>query len=139
MKKIKFFVLVIFAILAMTNVYGKDAAKAVRENVSYSTTSTLQETHQESPSPVNFFEKIAQKVKSITDETPKVNGMALAGFILSLVGLGGLGIIFSAIGLSQINKNPQKYTGKGFAIAGLVLGILEFLFVVIIYTIVLSA
>ena len=35
-----------------------------------------------------------------------------------------LGIIFSCVGLSQINQNPAQYTGKGMAIAGIILSAL---------------
>ena len=52
----------------------------------------------------------------------KTNGMAIAGFVVALVCCGPLGIVFSAIGLNQINKNPSQ-GGKGLAIAGLVIGI----------------
>jgi hypothetical protein len=38
-----------------------------------------------------------------------------------------LGLIFSIIALSQINKEPHLYDGKGMAIAGLVLSILSIL------------
>jgi hypothetical protein len=73
----------------------------------------------------------------------KNNSLALAGFILGLVSFlclvpsifcccfglpfNVLGIIFSLSGLSQINRHPQLYSGKGFAIAGLVLSTLCFL------------
>lgn len=67
----------------------------------------------------------------------KRNGMALAGFILGLVGLltacywklavpcGILGLIFSILALVHIADNQER--GKGFAIAGLVLSILALL------------
>jgi len=64
----------------------------------------------------------------------RVNGMAVAGFVLGLVGLlvfgllfGLLAIIFSAIGLGKINKDPSRWRGKGLAVAGLVLGIIDIL------------
>ena len=61
------------------------------------------------------------------------NNMAVTGFVMGLIGITVgllccgplfdiLGIIFSCIGLSQIGKNP-KQTGKGLAIAGLVLSV----------------
>lgn len=52
-----------------------------------------------------------------------LNVCALVGFILALVGGGIVSIILSAIGLNQINKRPDLYTGNGFAVAGLVIGI----------------
>ena len=66
----------------------------------------------------------------------KLNSMALTGFVLGLIGvvipylgiiLGPLAIIFSAIGLIKIHKESTKWKGKGFAIAGIILGILAFL------------
>ena len=64
----------------------------------------------------------------------RVNGMAVAGFVLGLVGLlifgllfGLLAIIFSAIGLGKINKDPSRWRGKGLAVAGLVIGIIDIL------------
>ena len=66
----------------------------------------------------------------------KVNSLALAGFITSIVGLviaiGPIvGIILSAIGLSKINKQPDIYKGKGYAIAGLIIGIVLVLGVIV--------
>jgi hypothetical protein len=68
--------------------------------------------------------------------TPRTNSMAVAGLVagcLSIVGgwlccccvpvFSILGIIFSSIGLSQINKNSTIETGRGFAIAGLILSV----------------
>lgn len=52
----------------------------------------------------------------------KTNGMAIAGFVLSFF-CGILGLIFSAVALSQISKTGQG--GKGLAIAGLVISIVS--------------
>lgn len=59
--------------------------------------------------------------------------MAVVGFILGMLSLftGPLccflipipGIVFSGIGLSQIKQKPDTQTGKGFAVAGMVLSI----------------
>jgi VIT1/CCC1 family predicted Fe2+/Mn2+ transporter len=86
------------------------------------------------------------------DEAPKVNPNALAGFICGLTAMfllmlallisssnGGLAIVlvlfmiacaicaitFSIIGKRRIKKHPEMFKGKGFAIAGLVLGLIE--------------
>ncbi len=64
----------------------------------------------------------------------RTNSMATAGLVMSCLGLiccgcgpfSILGIVFSVVGLSQANKDPAQ-TGKGAAIAGLVIGILSLL------------
>jgi hypothetical protein len=63
------------------------------------------------------------------------NSMATAGLVMSCIALiccGGcgpfsiLGVVFSIIGLTQANRDPAQ-TGKGVAIAGLVIGIISLL------------
>ena len=65
----------------------------------------------------------------------RMNGYAIAGFVLSCVALvlmcvfpplSILGIVFSALGLSQIKKSFQR--GKGLAVAGLTIGIMTTVF-----------
>jgi hypothetical protein len=62
---------------------------------------------------------------------PATNGMAVTGLILGVASLvmglccGGpvlaiLGLVFSSIGISQINSSPVAQQGKGMAIAGLI-------------------
>jgi hypothetical protein len=59
-----------------------------------------------------------------------VNKLAIAGFVCSIVGVcplpafipSVLGIIFSAVGLSQIKKTGEE--GGGLAIAGILIGAL---------------
>jgi hypothetical protein len=53
----------------------------------------------------------------------KTNGLAIAGFVTSLLCMGLVGLILSIVGLSQIKKDPSQ-GGKGLAIAGIVLGAL---------------
>ena len=56
----------------------------------------------------------------------RTNGLATAGFVLSLVWLCGLGsilgVLFGIIGLSQINASGGTQTGKGLAWAAIILG-----------------
>jgi hypothetical protein len=74
------------------------------------------------------------------------SGMAVAGLICSILGLfccgpifSTLGLVFSALGLSQINREPSKYSGKGAAIAGLVLALVGYvIFAIMLSTGVLS-
>ena len=70
---------------------------------------------------------------SSTNTIPaKVEGLGLAGFVSSLVGLfiasiplGIIAIVFGNISLSKIKKNPQRYKGKGFAVASIIIGIVD--------------
>lgn len=68
----------------------------------------------------------------------RANGPAIAGFVLSLVGLfialfgiiPGVGIALSAVGLSQATKRAaagELRTGRGLALAGLIIGIVAFI------------
>jgi hypothetical protein len=75
---------------------------------------------------------------------PVVNPMAITGMVLGIISITfGLccchgfpfsvsGIIFSSIGLAQINKDPQHQQGKGMAVAGLVLSIMSVLLGVVL-------
>jgi hypothetical protein len=67
----------------------------------------------------------------------KTNGLALAGFITSLVCCGPVGLVLSIIGLSQINKNPQE-GGKGLAIAGIIIGGIGIVVGIIYYIVVIA-
>lgn len=71
--------------------------------------------------------------------TPKTNGFAVAGFVLGICSIlfgwlccfnitSVLGLVFSIIGLCQIGG--KKGSGKGLAVAGLVLSILSILLLV---------
>ena len=74
------------------------------------------------------------------NNTPQeIEGLGLAGFIVSLAGLiilgipfGIVGIVFGGISLGKINKNPDKYKGKGFAIGSLVIGIIDIIGVLLL-------
>lgn len=69
----------------------------------------------------------------------KNNGLAIAGFVLSIISIpccgltSFLGIILSIIGLVQINKQDEG--GKGYAIAGIIISGIMFLFLVVLYLI----
>jgi len=53
----------------------------------------------------------------------KTNGFSIAALVLGILGIWLLAIIFGAVGISQTKKDSH-YTGRGLAIAGLVLGII---------------
>jgi hypothetical protein len=76
------------------------------------------------------------------------NSFAIWGMILGILALvcccpklllGTLGLIFSLIGLSQINARPDLYEGRGFAIAGIVLSVLSLLIAVFVLLLWLGA
>jgi len=70
----------------------------------------------------------------------KTNTLAVTGLVLSVLGLcctpvSLAGLVLSAIGLSQIQKNPQAYTTtKIIPIIGIALGILNILLVIVMYS-----
>ena len=76
---------------------------------------------------------------SLTGLPQRTNGFAIAGLILGIFSFvlafcccGGLpfnllGLIFSLVGLSQINGRPEVYSGKGAAIAGVIISSLSLL------------
>lgn len=73
-----------------------------------------------------------------TDER-LVEGFGIAGLAAGVVGLfiagiplGAVAIVFGAISLSRIKKNPMKYKGKGLAIASLILGLVDVVAMIII-------
>jgi len=59
----------------------------------------------------------------------RTNGFAIAGLVCGILSMACccgcpfsfLGLIFSLIGWSQINRHPEVYEGRGLALAGLIL------------------
>ena len=69
----------------------------------------------------------------VRSEEKKYSGKCIAGFVLSLVGFivfaipcGVLGLVFSSLGMKEADTNALK--GKGLAISGLVVSILDIVF-----------
>ena len=68
----------------------------------------------------------------------RTNNMALVGLFFGVCSVlcccmplfPVLGVIFSVLGISQINKNPDSETGKGYAVAGIILSALGIVLVV---------
>ena len=68
-----------------------------------------------------------------------INGMAIGGLVCSILGVtcgmafccgplfSTLGLVLSMIALSQINGDPAKFSGRGIAVAGIVLAIIGYL------------
>ena len=56
----------------------------------------------------------------------RTSGLAITALVLGIIGFSIFAIIFGGVALGQIRKNPNL-TGRGMAIAGLVLGTFVFL------------
>jgi hypothetical protein len=67
---------------------------------------------------------------------PRRNGFGIASMVLGIVAVvipcfwllqvpGLLATIFGGVALTQLKRDPVKYTGRGMAIAGFVLGIVS--------------
>jgi hypothetical protein len=66
-------------------------------------------------------------------------GLGTAGFLASILGLfiasiplGLLAIIFGAVSLGKIKKNPLRFRGKGLAIASIIIGLIDFIGMIIV-------
>lgn len=68
----------------------------------------------------------------------KINGLCLAGFLVSLISLlinlwgivGITGTVLSAVGLNSLNE--EKETGQGFAIAGMIIGVVSVAYAIVL-------
>ena len=69
----------------------------------------------------------------------RVSGLAVASLVLGLVGFlfcgitSILAVIFGGIALSQIKNRPDELTGRGLAIAGLILGVVMMVLVALLF------
>ena len=90
----------------------------------------------------NPIQESGVKTKEYTAQTTqnvgprKQNAMALTSFIISLVGLivagipcGIVAVILGIVGLVKFDATKEK--GKGFAIAGLVVGVIDVIAVIL--------
>lgn len=75
--------------------------------------------------------------------TPKVDGLAIASLVLGILWLYWIGsilaVIFAGVALKRINASNGWRTGKGMAIAGLVLGLIGMLTLFLVIAIAASA
>jgi hypothetical protein len=74
---------------------------------------------------------------------PKTNGLAIASLVLGIVWLYGVGsilaLVFGYMAKSQIDHSEGRETGRGMAIAGIVLGWVGVGFVLLVIIIAIAA
>lgn len=80
------------------------------------------------PTPaVSGYQPSFGPVHSSVVSAPRTSGLAVASLVLGILWLWGIGsllaVIFGATAMSHISKANNQITGKGMAVAGLVLGI----------------
>jgi hypothetical protein len=79
-----------------------------------------------------------QTIRPTTGQRPQTNNLAIAGLVLGILSVllgwcffnlvfAVLGLIFSWVGHSQVKKNPTRETGRGLAVAGIILSCLGLL------------
>lgn len=141
--------LLLFPILSATASYGEVAA----------TTSDLPALHHARQGQGKGLGKIREPFKVLhaikalkkqakndkvqgREGSPRVHGLAIAGFVLSIaslllpliLGIAGciIAIIFCAVAMNSIKHNPDKFSGFGFAVAGLVISIVVLALVLVL-------
>lgn len=91
----------------------------------------------------NLVENSSVAINNVQTNTSNTNGVAIAGFVVSLVSVlccGGtsfIGLILSIIGLVQSKK--KEGNGKGLAIAGIIISAILLILLILLYVFVFSA
>lgn len=94
---------------------------------------------------VNATKELKKSYYSTESPDPKPDKLAKTSMILGIIGLfifgiilGLLALIFGAVSLGRISKNPDLYSGKGQAIAGLILGIIGLVGMIVLLVVLLT-
>jgi hypothetical protein len=88
----------------------------------------------------DYFTSERSPAPSMGGTAPKkTDGMAVAGFVGSLVGLfiagiplGIMAIVFGFVSLGKIKRHPERYKGRGFGIASIIIGAVDVIGMLII-------
>ena len=67
----------------------------------------------------------------------RTNGLAIASMVLGILGVSIVAIILGHVSLNQIKKSGDTQEGRGFAIAGLVLGYIGLALLLIVIAVVI--
>ena len=74
---------------------------------------------------------VATKSTEVQPQASGSNGLAIAGFVLSLLGFNLIALILSIVGLNKAKKLGG--TGKGFAIAGIIISAVSMVIFIIVF------
>lgn len=72
-------------------------------------------------------------------QPPRTSGMAIAGFVMSLVFCGVLGLIFSIMGNNEVKRSNGTVTGGGLALAGIIISIVRIVCEIIYIVVIIAA
>jgi len=93
----------------------------------------------------DYFTQLDKNLQSrIQPGEKKTEGLSLTGFFASIVGffiagvpLGAMAMVFGIIGMGKISREPDRYRGKGFAIAAVLIGLIDIIGAIIVISMVL--
>ncbi len=88
-----------------------------------SDTNAVQPTNTEPPANAAQPAYVAQPTYAAAPAGAKTNTLAIISLVMSIIGLGIIGIITGHISLGQIKKTHES--GHGLALAGLIIGYIE--------------
>ncbi len=84
-------------------------------------------------------EHLESHPQNTTEPQPTTHWGAIVGFVCSILGflvagllMGICAIVFGTIALNKIREQPEKYSGKGLAIAAVVIGIIVLLLTLLV-------
>lgn len=134
--------------------YGPVSAEQLRQWIAQGRANALTQTLAEGatewkplgalPEFIQFFPTAHPPLIAPQGQLHKTNGFATAGLIFGIASWvicccyslpwSILGIVFSAIALSQINRRSETHEGRGLALAGLILSISGLVFYLVLLT-----
>ncbi len=112
--------------LANANASVKEKTEQTRETARMVVDVKKEMTVKASKNAVMPSQDVSQAVPRTTPTSAVLSFIfGIVGLFVAAIVMGPLAIIFGIVGLSRIDSNPGIYKGKGFAIVGLILGIIS--------------